>query len=80
MNKYITIAVYTYPHECMVIKHIFDQEDIRYYLINETLVGLLPLSSYAFGGLQLKVHKQDFSRAQLILQKHSDSSSHLRIV
>jgi len=51
-----------------------------HYFQNETLVGLIPFSSSAFGGIKLMVHPQDVSKAKEILDSFNDKSSSLRIV
>lgn len=80
MNDYLHLAVFTYPHEYVVIKSFFDKEEIRYFFFNETLVGLIPFSSHAFGGIQLKVHPEDFEEAKKILDSFQDKTPHLKIV
>ena len=80
MKDYKCLAVYTYPHEYLVIKLEFENAGIRHYFQNETLVGLLPLSSNAFGGIRLMVHPSDISKAKQIIDSLNDKSSHLRIV
>ena len=80
MTDYICLATFTYPHEYFVLKLKFDEADIRYYFQNETLVGLLPLSSFAFGGIRLMVHPSSISKAKQIIDSLNDKSPHLRIV
>lgn len=80
MKAYKCLTTFTYPHEYFVLKLEFEDAGIRYYFQNETLVGLLPLSSFAFGGIRLMVHPSDFRRAKQIIDSLNDKSSHLRIV
>ncbi|MFD1094524.1 putative signal transducing protein [Salegentibacter chungangensis] len=79
MREYIFLISFTYPHECLVIKNLFEQENIRFYMRNETLVSLIPFSSNAFGGIRLMVHPKDFKKAKKILDSFQNSS-HLKIV
>ncbi len=80
MKDYICLATFTYPHEYFVLKLKFEEAHIRHYFQNETLIGLLPLSSFAFGGIRLMVHPSDLIRAKQIIDSLNDKSSHLRIV
>ncbi len=80
MKDYICLATFTYPYEYFVLKLKFDDAGIRHYFQNETLIGLLPLSSVAFGGIRLMVHPADLTHAKQIIDSLNDKSSHLRIV
>ena len=80
MKDFICLATFTYAHEYFVIKLEFQNAGLRFYFQNETLVGLLPLSSVAFGGIRLMVHPLDLSKAKQIIDSLNDKSSHLRIV
>ena len=67
MKGFKTIAIFNYPHEIVVLKHILDQEEIHYFFENEHIVSIDPLASFAYGGIQLKVHPNDFEKVQDIL-------------
>lgn len=80
MKNFILLETYNFPHEYLIIKMRLEQENIRYFFQNETMVGLLPSSSFAFGGIQLYVNLNDIDRAKEILDSFNNSSSHLNIV
>ncbi len=80
MKEYILIAVFTYPHETLIVRNLLDTEGIRYMFLNETMVGIFPFYSNALGGIKLKVHPEDFKRAKSILEKLDPTDSHLKIV
>ncbi|TRO67388.1 DUF2007 domain-containing protein [Christiangramia sabulilitoris] len=80
MKEYLCLATFTYPHEYFVVKLKFEEAGIRHFFQNETLIGLLPLSSVAFGGIRLMVHPADLTIAKEIIDSLNDKSSHLRIV
>jgi hypothetical protein len=67
MKDFKMIAIFNYPHEIVVLKHILDQEEIVYFFENEHIVSIDPMASYAYGGIQLKVHPNDFEQVQDIL-------------
>lgn len=67
MTEFQTIAVFNFAHEIIVLKSILDHEGIPYLFQNENLVSIDPLASYAFGGIHLKVHPNDFKKVQEIL-------------
>lgn len=79
MKNFSTIAIFSYPAEYAVIQHLFDQEEIRYFFINETMVSVFPFYSNAVGGIRLNVHNDDVEFAQEILRKFNDTN-HLKIV
>lgn len=79
MENYQTIAIFTYPSEYAVLRLLFEQHQVRHIFQNETMIGVLPFHSNAFGGIRLKVHPDDIQKAKDIisgLDRHSD----LRIV
>ena len=79
MEHFITAAVFNYPHEITILKHLLQDEGLQYYFENETIADLLPLYSYALGGIKLRVHPYDFDAVREILDK-LDTGTHLKIV
>lgn len=67
MTEFETIAVFNFPHEIIVLKSILEHEEIPFLFQNENLVSVNPMASYAYGGIQLKVHPNDFEKVQDIL-------------
>ena len=80
MKDFVTLAIYTYPHEYAVVKLLLDNEGINYYFQNETMIGVFPFYSNALGGIHLKVHKADYKIAKEILQNLEGSDSPLKVV
>ncbi|WP_300433688.1 DUF2007 domain-containing protein [Christiangramia sp.] len=80
MKAYKYLATFTYHHEYFVLKLQLEVDGIEHYFQNETLIGLLPLSSFAIGGIRLMVHPSHVSKAKQILDSLNDKSSNLRIV
>lgn len=80
MKNFVTLAVFTYPHEYAVLKLLFEQEHIRYFFQNETMIGVFPFYSNALGGILLKVHLADIDKAREILDSFNETSSPLKIV
>jgi len=79
MEHFITAAVFNYPHETTILRHLLEDEGLQYYFENETMADLLPMYSYALGGIKLKVHPNDFITVKEILDK-LDTGTHLKIV
>ena len=79
MERYETIAIFTYPSEYTVLEHLLQQHHIRYIFQNETMISVLPFHSNAIGGIRLRVHPDDVVQAKEILEDLNDQSS-LRIV
>ena len=67
MRNFVTLAVFTYPHEYTVLKLLLEQEQIQHFFVNETMVEVFPFYSNALGGILLKVHRLDIDRAKEIL-------------
>lgn len=67
MENYKTIAIFTYPSEYAVLKHLLQQRNIRFVFLNETMISILPFHSNAIGGIILNVHKEDFIIAKEII-------------
>lgn len=80
MNNFLTIAVFTYPHEYAVLKLLFEQAEIRFFFQNETAIGVVPFYSNALGGILLKVHRADIDQARQIIDDFNSHSSPLKIV
>ncbi len=72
MEDFKTIAVFTYPHEIVVLKH-----KIPFFFENEITLSVAPFYTNALGGIKLKVHPNDFETVQTILD---NLNNHLKIV
>ena len=79
MEHFITAAVYNYPHEITILRHLLEDEGIQYYFENETMADLLPMYSYAMGGIKLKVHPNDLKNVKKIID-NLNTGTHLKIV
>lgn len=77
MPEFVTIAVFNYAHEVVVLKSILENYQIPYYFKDENLVAVNPFASFAYGGIKLQVHPNDKEIVQSILDKLND---HLKIV
>ncbi|NQX76676.1 DUF2007 domain-containing protein [Gilvibacter sp.] len=79
MERFETIAIFTYPSEYTVLEHLLQQQSIRYVFQNETMISVLPFHSNAIGGIRLKVHPEDKDTAIQIIEDLKSSGS-LKIV
>ncbi len=79
MKHFKTIAIFSYPAEYAVLQLLFDQEEIRYFFQNETMISVFPFYSNAIGGIRLQVHIDDVEQAEEII-KNLDHPSNLKIV
>jgi hypothetical protein len=77
MEEFKTIAIFNYTHEIVILKSILEHEGIRYFFQNEHLIGIDPLASFAYGGIKLKIHPNDFEKVQSILD---ELNNNLKIV
>ena len=67
MTEFITVATFNFAHEITILKSILDHEGIPYLFQNENLISVDPLASFAYGGIQLKVHPNDVDQVKEIL-------------
>ncbi len=79
MKDFVTAAVFTYPHEITILKHLLTDAGITFFFENETITSIVPMYSSAFGGIKLKVHPNDLETVKEILDEFS-SRNNLRIV
>ena len=79
MEKFITVAVFNYPHEITILKHRLEQEEIQFFFENETMMNIVPMYSQALGGIKLKVHLEDEAMAREILNE-LNGNENLKIV
>lgn len=67
MTEFITVATFNFAYEITILKSILDHEGIPYLFQNENLISVDPLASFAYGGIQLKVHPNDVDQVKEIL-------------
>ncbi|PZR23958.1 MAG: hypothetical protein DI539_01835 [Flavobacterium psychrophilum] len=79
MKDFITAAVFNYPHEITILKHLLQDEEIQHYFENETIADLMPMYSYATGGIKLKVHPNDLDTVKEIISR-LNTGTNLKIV
>ena len=79
MKDFVTAAIFTYPHEITILKHLLAEAGINFFFENETMTSIVPMYSAALGGIKLKVHPNDIETVKAILESFS-SDNHLRIV
>lgn len=79
MENFVTVAIFNYQYETLIIKNLLEQEGISYFFENETIVGIDPFATIAYGGIKLKVHPNDEATVKEILKKLNEDD-HLKIV
>ena len=67
MSEFITVATFNFVHEIIVLKSILENEGIPFLFQNENLIAVDPLASFAYGGIDLKVHPNDVEKVKEIL-------------
>mgnify|MGYP003506238065 CR=1 FL=1 len=77
MDHFQTIAIFNFAHEIIVLKSILQNEGIPFLFQNENLISVDPLASFAYGGINLKVHPNDIEKVKEIL---NDLNTNLDIV
>lgn len=79
MENFVTVAIFNYQQETLIIKNLLEQEGIAYFFENETIVGIDPFATIAYGGIKLKVHQNDEATVKEILKKLNEDD-YLKIV
>jgi len=79
MTDFITIAIFHLPQETYILKTLLERENIPHFFENETIVGIDPFATIAYGGIKLKVHPNDEATVKEILKKLNEDD-HLKIV
>jgi len=69
MTEFIKVATFNFAHEITILKTILDREEIPYLFQNENLISIDPLASFAYGGIQLKVHPTDLNKVKEIIEE-----------
>ncbi len=77
MKDFQIITRFNFAHEIIVLKSILQNEGIPFLFQNENLIAIDPFASIAYGGIQLKIHPNDFERVQKILD---ELNNNLKIV
>jgi hypothetical protein len=81
MSEFVTVATFNFGHEILVLKSILENEGIPYLFQNENLISIDPLATYAYGGIDLKVHPNDVLKVQEILNNlNNNLNNNLEIV
>lgn len=73
MKHFVTAAVFTYPYETAILKHLLQDAGLQFYFENETILSIIPLH------IKLKVHKNDLDTVNQILEDFN-YNNHLKIV
>lgn len=79
MENFVTVAIFNYQQETLIIKNLLEQEGIAYFFENKTIVGIDPFATIAYGGIKLKVHQNDEATVKEILKKLNEDD-YLKIV
>lgn len=79
MKHFVTAAVFTYPYEIAILRHILTDAGLSFYFENEAMAQVIPMYTYALGGIKLKVHKNDLDTVKEILEDFN-YNNHLKIV
>ncbi len=79
MTEFVTVATFNFTHEITILKTILEHEGIPYLFQNENLISVDPLASFAYGGIDLKVHPNDVLQVKDILNNLSGKDE-LKIV
>ena len=74
MEDFVTVAVFNYPYEIVILKHVLNEAQLTYYFENEMMTSVAPMYSQALGGIKLKVHPNDVEIVQEILNNFKDNN------
>jgi len=69
MENYTLFRTFMYSYEYQVIKTLFESENIKFVIHNETNVSVEPFASIALGGIKLLVSNEDVEKAVALCEK-----------
>ncbi len=69
MENFILFKTFMYSSEMVVIKSLFENENIRFYIKNELALATHPFASLAIGGIEFYIHKDDVEKALRLCNK-----------
>ncbi|PRP67645.1 putative signal transducing protein [Nonlabens agnitus] len=75
MNKFRTVATFSYPAEAAVIKSKLESENIEVFLRDEFTIASDPFATNAIGSVKMDVYIEDFIKALAIIEKSSPELS-----
>jgi len=75
MNKFRTVATFSYPAEAVVMKSKLESENIEVFLRDEFTIASDPFATNAIGGVKMDVYTEDFIKALGIIEKASPELS-----
>ncbi len=67
MAQFVTVAVFTLPHEYAVVRARMESEGILCFAKDESTVSAHPFYSNLVGGIKLQVPSEDVERAREML-------------
>lgn len=70
-DRFVTIAVFQYSSEALIIKGKLESEGVKVFLVDEYTVDTDPLVSNAIGGVKLQVYTDQLEHAKEIVKKTS---------
>jgi len=79
MKHFVTAAVFAYPHEIAILRHLLTDAGLSFYFENEAMAQVVPMYTHALGGIKLKVHSNDLDTVKEILENFN-FDNHLKIV
>ena len=65
MENYSLLRTFMYEYEYLVIRTLFEKENINFFILNDTAIGLHP----SIGGIKLLVHNNDLEKANNIISQ-----------
>jgi hypothetical protein len=69
MENFVLFRTFMYSSESVVIKSLFQNENIKFYIKNDIAISAHPFASLAMGGIELYVHKDDEKKAIQLCNK-----------
>lgn len=68
-ESWVTIKIFTYSHEAMILRGRLESEGIPCFLQDELTIQVMPFHSNALGGVKLQVRGEDVEAAMKILEE-----------
>ncbi|MEM9987586.1 MAG: hypothetical protein AAF804_21045 [Bacteroidota bacterium] len=64
-GDFVTLTTYPYPHdaELVALKARLDQADLRYYVMDDNFLSVVPFDTQAIGGVKVRVWEPQLGQA-----------------
>lgn len=68
-DAFVCVAVFSLPHESLILRARLDAEEIDYFVENENVISVQPFYSNAVGGIRIMVPEDQAEKALALISE-----------